>query len=81
LFERVHRFGGWAAILALWVHVVGQSFATRKNVVVEVIEGAGIVPLWKTASFYLLLGTILLVIHPWLYVRRIRVYPQNQRVG
>jgi hypothetical protein len=81
LFERVHRFGGWAAILALWVHVVGQSFATRKNVVVEVIEGAGIVPLWKTASFYLLLGTTLLVIHPWLYVRRIRVYPQNQRVG
>ncbi|KAF2652562.1 hypothetical protein K491DRAFT_564359, partial [Lophiostoma macrostomum CBS 122681] len=69
LFEKTHRFGGWASIVGLWVHVVGQSFAMQKYVA----AGVSLVPLWKTPAFYLLLGITGLVVHPWLYVRRVRV--------
>lgn len=60
VFERTHRFAGWAAILALWIHTIIGALGDNQKV-------------YKQPSLYLLALTTLLLILPWLRIRRIPV--------
>jgi hypothetical protein len=60
-FERTHRFGGWTALLVLWIHT-GISTLTSSDV-----------PLWSQPALYLLTTTTTLIILPWLRIRRVPI--------
>lgn len=61
-FEATHRFGGWTAVLVLWLHA-GISTLTP--------DASS--PLYTHPSLYLLSVTTLLLILPWLRLRRVRI--------
>ncbi|KAF2847359.1 hypothetical protein T440DRAFT_520932 [Plenodomus tracheiphilus IPT5] len=61
-FEHTHRFGGWFALLVLWINsgVASRSPDTPTSI-------------YRTAPIYLLLLTTALIILPWLRIRRIPI--------
>ncbi|KAF9696513.1 hypothetical protein EKO04_005714 [Ascochyta lentis] len=61
-FEVTHRFGGWVALLVLWIHV-GITTLTPDN----------LTPLYAHPSLWLLAITTLLIILPWLRIRRVPI--------
>ena len=60
-FERTHRFGGWTALLVLWIHT-GVSTMNSPDV-----------PVWGQPALYLLIATTALIILPWLRIRRVPI--------
>ncbi|KAF1938000.1 hypothetical protein EJ02DRAFT_411254 [Clathrospora elynae] len=62
-FERIHRFGGWVALLVLWVNAGVSSHPP---------EG-GSTLMYKNAAVWLLAATTFLIILPWLRIRRIPI--------
>ncbi|KAF1951369.1 hypothetical protein CC80DRAFT_425035 [Byssothecium circinans] len=61
-FERVHRFGGWAAMAIFWVHAGITSLLSPPST-----------PLYTHPSLWLLAATTILLIFPWLHIRRVNV--------
>jgi len=61
-FEHTHRFGGWTAVLVLWVN---SGVASRSS--------DNTTPLYKTTPIYLLSIITLLILLPWLRIRRVSV--------
>lgn len=64
-FERVHRFGGWAALGILAVLVPLQAARSLP-------PGSGPAGLLRAPAVLLLAALVMLVVHPWLGVRRLR---------
>jgi hypothetical protein len=60
-FEHTHRFGGWTALLVLWVNA---GVASRNP---------GSPPLYANAAMWLLAGTTFLIILPWTRMRRVPI--------
>ncbi|KAH9881055.1 hypothetical protein J1614_001548 [Plenodomus biglobosus] len=61
-FEHTHRFGGWLALLVLWIN---SGVASRLP--------DHIVPLYKSAPLWLLAMTTFLIVLPWLRIRRVPI--------
>lgn len=64
-FEHTHRFGGWLALVVLWIN---SGVASH--------DPANTTRLYKTAPLWLLLTTTCLVILPWLRIRRVPITTQ-----
>jgi hypothetical protein len=64
-FERTHRFGGWCAILVIWL-----------NCGIHTIVDPNHTPLYKSRAIWLLAFTTFLIILPWLRIRRIPIHAQ-----
>lgn len=69
-FEATHRFGGWAALLVLWIHAGITSLT---------LDTAP--PLYTLPSVWMLAITTLIIILPWLRIRRVSIntYPVSAR--
>lgn len=63
LFERTHRFGGWALLLLVWVQAVAMLVEAQT----PPAQYLGSVPLW------LLAATTVSIALPWLRLRRVPV--------
>ncbi|KAJ4375889.1 hypothetical protein N0V83_001167 [Neocucurbitaria cava] len=62
-FEHTHRFGGWAAILVLWINSgVGTKAQNADQ------------PLYQSPALWLLAATTFLIILPWLRIRRVPIH-------
>ncbi|KAF2631454.1 hypothetical protein BU25DRAFT_437239 [Macroventuria anomochaeta] len=61
-FEATHRFGGWAALLVLWVHAG-----------ITTLTPDAVTPLYAHPSTWMLAITALLIILPWLRIRRVPI--------
>jgi len=61
MFERTHRFGGWTALIVLWVNA-GVSSHTHGNK-----------PMYLNPAVWLLAATTMLIILPWLRMRRVPI--------
>lgn len=64
-FEATHRFGGWAALVVLWIHAG----------ITSLIPDASL-PLCAHPSLWLLALTTILIILPWLRMRRVPITTQ-----
>jgi hypothetical protein len=66
-FERVHRFGGWIALLLFWIQTVvfirdqSQSAMTAKS-------------LFESVSFWILLTVTFSIVLPWLRLRKVAIH-------
>ena len=60
-FEHIHRFGGWTALLVLWINA-GVSSNTP-----------GSAPMYANAAVWLLAGITFLIVLPWTRIRRIPI--------
>ncbi|KAF3035778.1 hypothetical protein E8E12_001890 [Didymella heteroderae] len=61
-FEATHRFGGWAALFVLWIHAG-----------ITTLTPDAFVPLYTHPSLWLLTLTTILIIIPWLRMRRVSI--------
>lgn len=61
-FEHTHRFGGWTALIVLWVHA-GIATLTSSNTS----------PLYFQPAIWMLAATTCLIILPWLRIRRVPI--------
>ncbi|KAF1840214.1 uncharacterized protein K460DRAFT_389807 [Cucurbitaria berberidis CBS 394.84] len=61
-FEHTHRFGGWAALLVLWVNA---GICTKAH--------ATTISLYQSPSIWLLAVSTFFIILPWLRIRRVPV--------
>ncbi|RAR08153.1 nonribosomal peptide synthetase 12 [Stemphylium lycopersici] len=60
-FEHIHRFGGWTALVVLWINA-GVSSNTQ-----------GSAPMYANAAVWLLAGITFLIILPWTRIRRVPI--------
>ncbi|KAG9193862.1 hypothetical protein G6011_03897 [Alternaria panax] len=60
-FEQTHRFGGWTALLVLWINAGVASHNPSSP------------PLYANAALWLLAGTTFLIILPWTRMRRVPI--------
>ncbi|KAI4949358.1 hypothetical protein J4E91_005097 [Alternaria rosae] len=63
-FEKTHRFGGWTALLVLWLNA-GVSSCNPDSP-----------PLYANAALWLLAGTTFLIALPWTRIRRVAITTQ-----
>lgn len=63
-FEATHRYGGWSAILVLWVQTMLLVISNAQNQ--QVNFGVALI---KTPPFWLLVIITLLIIYPWTRLR------------
>jgi hypothetical protein len=61
-FEATHRFGGWAALLVLWIHAGITTLTPDASI-----------PLYAHPSLWLLALTTILIVIPWLRMRRVPI--------
>lgn len=61
-FEATHRFGGWAALLILWIHAG-----------ITTLTPDATTSLYAHPSLWLLVLTTILIILPWLRMRRVTI--------
>ncbi|KAL6235699.1 hypothetical protein BDW75DRAFT_250667 [Aspergillus navahoensis] len=66
LFERVHRFGGWAALVLIWV----QTISTIRDQRSSRSLGNAVV---RTPAFWMLLVITLSIASSWLFLRSVPV--------
>lgn len=65
-FERIHRFGGWLSLAVLWI-----------NAGITTIIEPSHTPLYKSKSIWLLTAATLVIILPWLRIRRVTITAQS----
>ncbi|KAH6173022.1 hypothetical protein HBI68_072880 [Parastagonospora nodorum] len=65
-FERIHRFGGWLSLAVLWI-----------NAGITTIIEPSHTPLYKSKSIWLLTAATLVIILPWLRIRRVAITAQS----
>ncbi|KAL4743012.1 hypothetical protein BDV11DRAFT_216202 [Aspergillus similis] len=67
IFERVHRFGGWTALVIIWVQTISsiRDQRTSSRSLVHAIESAPV--------FWMLLVITLSIASPWLFLRSVPV--------
>ncbi|OWM77346.1 adenylate-forming reductase 03009-like [Punica granatum] len=70
LFERIHRFAGWSALGLLWVFVIMTGSYDPKTKSYTDHLGSRLV---KRQEFWFTLAITVLIIIPWLTVRRVPV--------
>ncbi|KAM3417913.1 hypothetical protein BST61_g6129 [Cercospora zeina] len=65
-WELMHRYSGWNTVAIVWVQLfcIGASNAATES------QNLGIL-LVQTPSFWMLMATTLLLIYPWLYLRKV----------
>ena len=61
-FEHTHRFGGWAALLVLWVNA---GIGTKAH--------SDATSLYQSPSIWLLAAATFLIVLPWLRIRRVPI--------
>jgi hypothetical protein len=61
-FETTHRFGGWATLIALWIHTGTATMAPDTHA-----------PLYTHPSLWLLVLTSALIALPWFRIRRVPI--------
>lgn len=64
-FERIHRFGGWLSLAVLWI-----------NAGITTIIDPSHTPLYNNKSIWLLTAATLVIILPWLRIRRVAITTQ-----
>lgn len=69
-FEMVHRFAGWTAIGIVWA----QSILLTNDLKGDKSLGLA---LCKTPLFWMLIVITSCIIYPWLYLRKVDVYPER----
>lgn len=70
VFERTHRFAGWTSLILLWAFIILQiSYNPNTNSYSNDIGSR----LIKQQEFWLTLGITVLIIIPWITVRRVPV--------
>jgi len=72
-WELSHRFGGWFVVLLVWAQTTIIVVANAQNSPEPTRE-----VLAKTPTFYFLLLTTLLILYPWLRLRRRKVTHSEQ---
>jgi len=66
LFERSHRFGGWAALLLFWAHTFSMTADLNPGVpLLDALSG--------TLGFGLLVAITISIMLPWLHLKRVPV--------
>ncbi|MGI9487400.1 MAG: hypothetical protein ACR2RF_16290, partial [Geminicoccaceae bacterium] len=65
-FERVHRFGGWTALVLFWVSTVTFTDDIRGDV--PLVEA-----LTDSAGFWLLIAITISILMPWLNLKRVPI--------
>jgi hypothetical protein len=60
-FEHTHRFGGWTALIVLWIHAGVSS------------KAQGSPPMYANAAVWLLAATTFIIILPWTRMRRVPI--------
>ncbi|XP_057949080.1 LOW QUALITY PROTEIN: adenylate-forming reductase 03009 [Malania oleifera] len=68
-FERIHRFAGWASLSLLWAFILLTSSYNPNSKTYQ----PSVMVLIKEQEFWLTLCTTILIIVPWLTVRRVPV--------
>mgnify|MGYP004498808291 CR=1 FL=1 len=61
-FEATHRFGGWAALVVLWIHAGITTLTPDAST-----------PLYAHPSLWMLALTTTLLLVPWLRIRHVRI--------
>ncbi|KAL4886204.1 hypothetical protein BJY04DRAFT_178626 [Aspergillus karnatakaensis] len=66
LFERVHRFAGWATLLFIWIQTIisTQEQSSARSLGINLL---------KSPSFWMLLVITLSIASPWFYLRSVSV--------
>lgn len=72
IFELTHRFGSWLALIVLWTHTILISAADN-----TLNNRTAIPSLLLQPSLYLLAITTVLIISPWLRIRRVSIYAER----
>ncbi|KAI3680780.1 hypothetical protein L6452_35556 [Arctium lappa] len=70
VFERTHRFAGWVSLVLLWVFIVLTKSYEPKTKSYRKDVGSRLV---KEQEFWFTLVTTILIIIPWVTVRRVAV--------
>ncbi|KAL5998438.1 hypothetical protein ACLOJK_009378 [Asimina triloba] len=70
LFERTHRIAGWAALGLLWCFILLNLSYNPISKSYDQVHSSGLL---KAPEFWLTSAITLLIILPWLTVRRVRV--------
>ncbi|KAF2279618.1 uncharacterized protein EI97DRAFT_181710 [Westerdykella ornata] len=73
VFERVHRFAGWATVLALWLHTIVVAADPDSDSPPSASASATA----RNPSLYLLALITILLILPWLRIRKVPVTPHT----
>ena len=66
LWENIHRFGGWTALLLLWI----QSFLATKDLAVDIAPSQAYL---TSPGVWLLSVATAAIIFPWLFLRKVPV--------
>ncbi|OVA13281.1 hypothetical protein BVC80_289g27 [Macleaya cordata] len=69
VFERTHRFAGWTALILVWVFIV----LTNSYQSTHQIYDFSLSRFVKTQEFWFTLAITIVIILPWLTVRRVQV--------
>ncbi|KAK7272406.1 hypothetical protein RJT34_28985 [Clitoria ternatea] len=69
VFERTHRFAGWMALILLWVFIILSSCYEPNSHTYDLTMSK----LVKKQEFWFTLATTILIVIPWLCVRRVKV--------
>ena len=65
-FERVHRFGGWAALILFWTSTVTFTDDMRGSLpLVDALTGS--------VGFWLLIAITISILMPWLHLKRVPI--------
>ncbi|KAI3800824.1 hypothetical protein L1987_28921 [Smallanthus sonchifolius] len=70
VFERTHRFAGWASLILLWAFIVLTKAYEADTKAYRIDVGSILV---KEQEFWLTLAVTILIIIPWVTVRRVVV--------
>jgi amino acid adenylation domain-containing protein len=66
LWEAIHRFGGWTALIILWV----QSFLATKDLAIDIAPSQAYL---SSPGVWLLSAATAAIIFPWLFLRKVAV--------
>ncbi|CAI0453751.1 unnamed protein product [Linum tenue] len=72
VFERIHRFAGWAALGLLWAFVILTTSHDSKTASYNFQDGIAL-KLVKSQEFWFTVAITVLIILPWLTLRKVAV--------
>ena len=65
-FERMHRFGGWTALVLFWAVMIAFANDTRGGVAI-------VAALTTSMDFWLLVAITVSILMPWLHLKRVKI--------
>jgi hypothetical protein len=63
-FERVHRFGGWTALILFWAQTIARANETGASAAAALVS---------SLSFWMLLAVTISIALPWLRLRKVAI--------